>query len=72
MADSVFLKVRPELDTYVSSTLVSNVCRLQTPNFAMVPADVPWIEEGPIPHNRTTLQHMKPPMGLYTVPPCDV
>ena len=64
--------VRPELDTYASSTLASNVRRVQTPNFAMVPADVPQIEEGPTPQKRTTLQHIKPPDGLYPVPQWDV
>ena len=38
----------------------------------MVPSDVPWIEEGPIPHNWTTLQYMKPPTGLHSVPPRDI
>ena len=27
----------------------------------MVPSDVPRVEEGPIPHNRMTLQYMVPP-----------
>ena len=52
--------------------LVSDVHRVQTPNFAMVPADVPRIEQGSIPPNRTTLQYIEPPMGLYSVPPCDI
>lgn len=38
----------------------------------MVPADVPCLEQGPIPHNRTTLQYMEPPTELYSVPPCDI
>ena len=38
----------------------------------MVPSDVPWIEEGPIPHNQTILQYMKPPTGLHSVPPRDI
>ncbi|KAG8221110.1 hypothetical protein J3R82DRAFT_2637 [Butyriboletus roseoflavus] len=36
---------------------------LKTPNFAMLPTDVPWIEQGPIPHSRTTLQYHMPPTG---------
>ena len=63
-AKSVFLTVRPELSTYVFSTVVSNVRRVQAPNFAMVPADVPRIEQGAIPLKRTTLQHVEPPTGL--------
>jgi hypothetical protein len=45
---------------------------VQTPNFAMVSADVPWIEQGHIPYNWTTLQYMEPPMGRGFVPPWDI
>ena len=73
MANIVFLKVCTELDTYISSTLVSNVCHVQTPNFAMEPADVPWIEQSPtIPHSRTTLQYMKPFTGRGCFPQWDI
>ena len=67
-----FLKVRQELDTYVSSTLMSNVRRVQTPNFAMVPDDVPRVEQGPIPHHRITLQYMDLPKGFDSVLPRDI
>ncbi|KAF8554619.1 hypothetical protein OG21DRAFT_1412292 [Imleria badia] len=36
---------------------------LKTPNFAMVPADVPRVEQGSIPDNRTTLQYVEQPTG---------
>ena len=71
-AGIVFLKIRSELDACVSSTLVSNVRRVQTPNFVMVPADVPRIEQGSMPDNRTTLQYMEPPTELYTALQGDV
>ncbi|KAF8552263.1 hypothetical protein OG21DRAFT_1486344 [Imleria badia] len=45
---------------------------LKTPNFAMVPADVPWLEPGSIPDNRTTLQYIEQPTGRATVPQYDV
>ena len=61
-----FLKVCPELDTYIC-LLVSNVCCVQTPNFVMVPANVLPIEQDPVPHNQMTLQYINPPMGLHTV-----
>ena len=72
LAEGVFLIVPPELSIYALSTLVSNVRRVQTPNFAMVPAEVPRIEQGPIPYRRTTLQYIEPPTGLYIVPPLDI
>ncbi|KAN0082940.1 hypothetical protein V8E55_008735 [Tylopilus felleus] len=40
---------------------MARIVFLKTPNFAMVPSDVPRVEEGPIPHNRMTLQYMVPP-----------
>ena len=46
--------------------------RVQTPNFAMVSADVPQIVQGPIPPQRTTLQHMERPTGLDPVLQRDV
>ena len=64
--------MRPQLDTCVSSTLVPNVRRVQTPNFAMVSPDVPQIVQGPIPPQRTTLQHMKRPTELDPVLQRDV
>ena len=63
-----FLKVRTRSDTF--SSLVSNR-RFQTPNFAMLPADVPQVVESPIPDNRTTLQYIIPPEGDDIVPQRD-
>ncbi|KAG8221107.1 hypothetical protein J3R82DRAFT_2630 [Butyriboletus roseoflavus] len=46
---------------------------LNTPNFAMLPTDVPWIEQGPIPHSRTTLQYlMKPHTGRGSLEQWDI
>ncbi|KAF8436892.1 hypothetical protein L210DRAFT_3688345, partial [Boletus edulis BED1] len=40
---------------------LAKIVFLKTPNFAMVPADVPRVEQGSIPDNRTTLQYMVEP-----------
>ncbi|KAG8221067.1 hypothetical protein J3R82DRAFT_2582 [Butyriboletus roseoflavus] len=46
---------------------------LKTPNFAMLPTDVPWIEEGPIPHSRATLQyHIEPHAGRGSLQQWDI
>jgi hypothetical protein len=44
---------------------------LQTPNFALDPADIPRVEEGPIPLSRTTLQHLVPPISRNPTPAYD-
>ncbi|KAF8136158.1 hypothetical protein EV363DRAFT_1542522 [Boletus edulis] len=40
---------------------LAKIVFLKTPNFAMVPVDVPRVEQGSIPDNRTTLQYMVEP-----------
>ncbi|KAF8122435.1 hypothetical protein EV363DRAFT_1554526 [Boletus edulis] len=45
---------------------------LKTPNFAMIPDDVPWVEQGSIPGHRTTLQHLVLTAERNRVPQWDV
>ena len=68
LGEIAFLKVR-EVDIIYSD--ISEVSDFQTPNFALDPADIPWVEEGPVPPSRVTLQNMKSPTGRHPVPAYD-
>ncbi|KAF8431058.1 hypothetical protein L210DRAFT_3508028 [Boletus edulis BED1] len=54
----------PENGMFLSTELHSRFGRgasafLKTPNFALKPEDIPWVEPGKIPASRTTIQHFE-------------
>lgn len=44
---------------------------IQTPNFALSPADIPRVESSAMPSTRITLQHLEPYTSLYPIPQRD-
>lgn len=44
---------------------------LKTPNFALGPADIPRVEEDPMPPSRITLHHLKPDTSRVPIPQFD-